>query len=649
MLSRTLLRTQAAVALVALAAGPVLAQADDDAFAKFPPGVTESEYRVRAPGEGEFRGARVQPPSWFVDLPTERRVEVLLYDEGLGAESLTLEGSGATLGGVTRLPNDNYLLAEVLVGENASPGELRFRASGGRSYPWRLERAKRPGTLTPADLVYLIMPDRFANGDTTNDSVEGMTQTGTARDKFLFRHGGDLAGITQRLGYLEGLGVTALWLNPVLENDQPYESYHGYAVTDHYRIDRRLGSLADYQRLVDGAHARGLKVLMDIVPNHVGDEHYLYADMPAADWFHQPEAFVRSNFRIPSVLDPHAAQADRRRMLDGWFDHHMPDLNQGNPHVARYLTQVALWWLGHTGQDGYRVDTYPYSDPDFMADWSEALHAAFPGVSFFGEVWVDGLPNQASFVPGRVGDDEPVAPVRVGANGSVTDFQLKDALLEAMNQSQSWVGGVGKVWLTLTQDYLYDDPNALITFLDNHDLTRLATVVGGDEQRIRSAVTLLLTLRGTPMLTYGTEIAMEGSGGGFGEGGRRDMPGGWTGDAADAFSGRGLSAKQASVQRYVRELATYRKANPGLALGALTHFVPEDGVYVYFRTSPDGQRRWMVAYNGSDAPVRHELARYRGLTAGFVDALPVGGDVAFPVAGALELGAREAVVYELLR
>ena len=612
-------------------------EAADPAFQKFPQGVSESTYAVRVPGEAEFRGARVQPPSWFVDLP-RREVEVLLYDEGIGATTLTLVGDGATLQRTQRLPNDNYLIAHVRIGDGAAPGTLTFRTDDGRSYPWALQRAQRPRPMSPADLVYLVMPDRFANGDPANDSVEGMTQTGTDRDKFLFRHGGDLAGVTQHLDYLADLGVTTLWLNPVLENDQPYESYHGYAVTDHYRIDRRLGELDDYRALVDGAHQRGLKVLMDIVPNHAGDEHFLYADMPAADWFHQPDSFERSNFRIPSLLDPHAAAADQQQMLTGWFDKHMPDFDQDNPQVRTYFEQVALWWIGATGQDGYRVDTYPYSDPEFMAQWSRAIHENFPTVSFFGEVWVDGIANQAAWVPGIDG------PVPVGANGSVTDFQLKDALHEAMHQPYSWVGGVGKLWLTLTQDFLYADPYALVTFLDNHDLTRLATAMGGDRQKIESALTLLLTLRGTPMLYYGTEVALEGSGGGFGEGGRKDMPGGWAGDAVSAFTGSGLTAKQRAILAHTRTLATYRRDHPGLATGAMTHYVPRDGVYAYARTS--GDERWVVVYNSNEAAHTIALDDFPGLVPAGAQ-LQVVAAKQTPSARSLSLGAKEAAVYRV--
>ena len=596
------------------------------------------------PGEGPFLGARVQPPSWFVGLPT-RRVEVLLYDEGLGAESLALEGAGAELVGTQRMPNDNYLLAEVVVDAEAAPTTLTFVASGGRRYPWPLETPRSPSPLSPADLVYLIMPDRFANGDPANDEIAGAQQVGVARDKVFFRHGGDLAGVTAHLDYLAGLGATTLWLNPVLANDQPYESYHGYAVTDHYRVDERLGTGDDYDRLVREAHERGLKVLMDVVPNHVGDRHFLYADAPAPGWFHEPDTFRRSNFRIPSLLDPHAAEADRRAMLDGWFDRHMPDFDQTNPHVRRYLTQVALWWLGHSGHDGYRVDTYPYSDPAFMAEWSAEILANFPGAAFFGEVWVDGQAHQAGFVPGVDG------PVPVGANPAVTDFQLYAALHEALADEPAWVGGVGKLWLTLTQDWLYADPNALVTFLDNHDLTRVATALGGDTTKLKSALTLLLTLRGTPMLYYGTEIGIEGSGGGFGEGGRRDMPGGWPGDRVSAFTGRGLSPDQAALLAHTRALATYRREHPGMALGKLTHFVPDDGVYVYFRTAEDGAR-WMVVYNSNEAAREVRVGRYGEMLEGFATRREVGstavvGARATEAMAPVELSGKEARLFAL--
>ena len=617
----------------------VLAQADD-AFQKFPDGVEESVYAPVPPGQGEFQEARVMPPCWFVDLP-ERRVDVLLYDEGVGGTEVTLEGEGATVLSTGDFPNDNYKRVTLLIDADAAPTTLRLRA-GVKTYPFPLTRAEQPRPMRPSDLVYLIMPDRFANAAPGNDDVAAMSQRGVARDKVLFRHGGDLQGVRAHLDYVDGLGATAIWLNPVLENDQPYESYHGYAVTDHYRVDDRLGGNIAYERLVDEAHERGIKVLMDLVPNHAGDGHFLYADMPSRDWWHLPDSFVRSNFRIPSVLDPHAAAVDERRMLDGWFDHHMPDFNQSNPDVRRYFTQLALWWIGSSGHDGYRVDTYPYSDPAFMAEWSAAIRHNFPTASFFGEVWVDGLPNQAAFVPGFESAVDP------GGNPSVTDFQLKDAIMESLWREQGWVDGVGKLWLTLTQDYLYEDPNALVTFLDNHDLTRLATSLGGDPQQIKSALTLLLTLRGTPMLYYGTEIGLEGSGGGFGEGGRKDMPGGWAGDDVSAFTGVGLTPKQQDLLASTRAMGQFRRANPDYFEGAMTHLVPEDGVYAYVREGAGG-RRLAVVYNSNERAVDAPLARLHTILPEGASWRPALGDdeVMRAVPASVRLGAKEAAVYEV--
>ncbi len=583
-----------------------VAAQEDGRFQKLPDGVEESVYAPVAPGEAEFRGTSVMPPSWFVDLPT-RQVDVLIYDEGVGSQTFQLDGVGAKLLGQSGYANDNYTKLSLLVDASAKPTVLQLRRADGKAYPFALTKARQPSAMRPSDLIYLIMPDRFANGDVRNDDISGMTQRGLDRGKVLFRHGGDLQGITKHLGYISQLGVSALWLNPVLENDQPYESYHGYAATDHYRVDARFGGNAAYQTLIDSAHGRGIKVLMDMVPNHVGDQHFLYADMPDRSWWHLPDSFTRSNFRIPSVLDPHAAPRDQRQMLDGWFDRHMPDFDQNSPDVRRYFTQLALWWVGATGQDGYRVDTYPYSDPAFMAEWSSELKANFPTLSFFGEVWVDGLPNQAAFVPGFETSVEP------GGNTSVTDFQLKDAIMEALSQEQSWAGGVGKLWLTLVQDYLYDDPNALVTFLDNHDLSRLATSLGGDQTKIESAIALLLTLRGTPMLYYGTELALEGSGGGFGEGGRVDMPGGWKGDTVDAFLGKGLSPKQTELLAFTQRLGQYRRANPDLFEGEMMHWVPEDGLYVFSRKGVAG-RRLLVVYNSNAVDKTVGLGRYVGQT-----------------------------------
>ena len=507
--------------------------------------------------------------------------------------------------------NPNYLLANILVdslpfkkgAEGELVSEIQLLSSDGRRFAWPLYRAKRPDPLRPSDLIYLIMPDRFANGDKSNDIVAGMQQKEIDRSKFLFRHGGDLEGVRQNLDYIKDLGVTALWLNPVLENDQPYESYHGYAVTDHYEVDARFGGNDAYFRLVGEAHEKGIKVLMDLVPNHAGDQHFLYTDMPDRSWWHLPDAFQRSNFRIPSVLDPHASEADRKQMLEGWFDHHMPDFNQDSDAVKRYFTQLAIWWVAFSGHDGYRVDTYPYSDPDFMAAWSNELKVNFPDLSFFGEVWVDGLPHQAAFVPGVK------APVDAGANPSVTDFQLYGALHESLHQEQSWVGGVAKLWLTLTQDWMYADPNAQITFLDNHDLSRLATSMNGDETKIKSAISLLLTLRGTPMLYYGTEIGIQGSGGGFGEGGRKDMPGGFGESTANAFTGEGLSAFQQNLLNHVRRLGQYRRDHPDMATGQMTQYVPVDGLYVFSRKGKQNHR-WLVVFNAKNSRSNPSMERF---------------------------------------
>ncbi len=584
------------------------------AFQKFPEGVKESEYAPVAPGQGKFQAEQVMPPSWFVNLPT-RDVDVLIYDEGIGtskASDWRIEGSGVQLLGAEPFPNDNYVKLKLLVEASAKTGAVSI-VNGQRRYAWSLTEARQPKALRPSDLIYLIMPDRFANGDPRNDVVAGMTQHAVDRKKVLFRHGGDLQGATRHLDYLQTLGVTAVWFNPVLENDQPYESYHGYAATDHYQIDPRFGGNTAYQTFIDSAHTRGIKVLMDMVPNHAGDGHFLYADMPSRDWWHLPDSFQRSNFRIPSVLDPHAAPEDARQMMDGWFDRHMPDFNQGNPDVRRYFTQMALWWIGATGQDGYRVDTYPYSDPAFMAEWSTTIKQNFPTAAFFGEVWVDGFPHQAAFVPGF---DAPVEP---GGNPAVTDFQVNWALMEALQRPMGWVEGVGKLWLTLSQDYLYAEPNAQITFLDNHDQSRLATSLGGDENKIKSAISLLLTLRGTPMLYYGTEIGLEGSGGGFGEGGRVDMPGGWSRDVVSVFSARGLSPKRTALLAHTRRLGTFRRDNPDLFEGKMTHYVPENGLYVFFREGEAG-RKLMVVYNSSEDAQALNLNRFASQLKGFAKA-----------------------------
>ena len=593
---------------------------NDDPMQKLPLGTEHSEYVLRSPSGLSEVAPRVEPPNWWTGT-RERKLEVMIYRLNAGNyRTVTVDHPGVTVDYVQPVANPNYLFVGLDIAPATAPGTLALLLLGDGmepiSLPYELLAHPRDSVrrrpLTSADFMYLIMPDRFANGDPENDSVAGMAQQGTNRDKVFFRHGGDLRGIIDKLDYLADLGVTALWLNPVLENDQPYESYHGYAVTDHYRIDRRLGSNEEYRELVTAAHARGIKVIMDVIFNHVGDRHYLIEDLPDTGWIHQWPEYTQTTYRATTLLDPHVSDYDRRRMTDGWFDQHMPDLDQTNPHLANYLIQNSIWWTFYSGQDGFRIDTYAYPDPDFMAEWNRRLLAEFPGLGIFGETWVHGPAVQAWFAGGRGLHDDFDSKLP-----GVTDFQLYYAIHEALASEPGWTDGVLRLYYTLAQDYLYDDADRNVVFLDNHDISRLFTSLDRDLVKMKSALALLMTVRGIPMISYGTELLFEGSGGGFGEGGRIDFPGGFAGDTVDKFDPADRTAAEAEIFDYLRQIARYRRDSPALTTGSLTQFVPIDGIYVYFRESEDNHV--MVLFNGNGtertvtdlAPYAEQLRGYR--------------------------------------
>ena len=544
--------------------------------------------------------------NWWVDM-VDPRVEVLIYDDGVaGLDQATVSHTGVSVEYVKRLANPNYAFVGLRIAPGARASSFRIKLSSSdeaisseASYPFSLQpHPDREGrTLAPLssrDLMYLIMPDRFANGDPGNDKIQTSSDTLVNRDKFLFRHGGDLRGVIDRLDYLEELGVTALWLNPILENDQPYASYHGYAISDHYRVDPRLGTNELYRQLVEAAHARGMKVVMDVIFNHVGDRHYQINDLPSRDWIHQWPTFTKSNFRAATIHDPYATEYDRKQMTEGWFDNHMPDLDQENPHLAKYLIQNSIWWTLYSGQDAFRIDTYTYPDTKFMAEWNRRIREELPHVHVFGETWVPMIGTQAWFV----GGDQVSQAINTNLP-AVTDFQLHDALHEAIQEEPSWRGGVNRLYYTLTQDYLYPNPSKNVIFLDNHDSSRLLSWVGGDTTKAKAALTLLLTTRGIPCLYYGTEAALTGAGGAFGEAGRVDFPGGFPGDELNFFDPDQRSGRL-DIYDHLQQLARYRKSSDALSIGALTQFVPRDGVYIYFRHH--GDEVVMVAYNGNSEP-----------------------------------------------
>jgi neopullulanase len=549
---------------------------------------------------------RVDPPFWWAGMQSTK-LDLILIGAGIERKQASIDYPGIKLLSSQKSEEEGYLFLHLDV-QGALPGRFNILLTEGKTQeivPFELRQrsanAMRQRGIDGTDVIYLIMPDRFANGDPKNDDLKGMHQRGTGRDSILLRHGGDLKGIADHLDFIADLGVTSLWINPVQENNEPKESYHGYAITDHYRIDPRLGDNEGYRKLVDQCHARGLKMIMDMVYNHWGDMHYLNNRLPSPDWVHQQKSFQRTSYRANTLIDPHASEGDSKIFTDGWFDHHMPDLNQKNPDVASYLIQNSIWWIEYANLDAYRIDTWLYSDQDFMRTLLEAIFKEYPSFGVFGETWVQGTALQAFVARNRL-DIKPAALLP-----GVTDFQLYDAINEGLTKKMGWTEGISRMYQTLAEDYLYLDPNQNVLFLDNHDLSRFYAMMGGDLRKFKMGIAWLLTMRGIPQLFYGTEILMNSYAGPDAKV-RIDFPGGWAGDKTNKFIASGRTAQENEAFDYMRTLLKWRKGKQVFRDGKMTHFVPSDGIYVYFRTKAN--ERVMVVMSCNDDPKSLKLDRF---------------------------------------
>lgn len=600
---------------------------------------------------------RVDPMNWWVGMKSPE-LQLVVYGPEIGTSTdVDLDAyPGVALTGTDHPANKNYLLLSLHVSSEAKPGKLKLRFSGGKkkvAYEYELKARRDPKTraqgVTAADVVYLIMPDRFANGDPKNDVVKGTRDEHINRDSLLTRHGGDLAGIRQHLDYFQDLGINTLWMTPVVENDQPRESYHGYAFTDYYRVDPRLGTNQEYIDFVAECHRRGLKVIQDVVLNHAGNGLWLYRDMPDKSWFHQWPEYTRTTYRDPVLVDPHASDADRKQMSDGWFDKHMPDLNQQNPTVARYLTQNALWWIETAGIDGFRLDTYAYSDLAFEKKWGEAVLGEYPTLGMFGETWVQGVVNQAYFAENTLAD--PPHGFKSNLPG-VTDFQLNYAINEALNREPGWTEGILRLYYTLQADFLYKDPLRNCVFLDNHDISRYFSNVGGNVTKYKTALAWMLTTRGIPQLYYGNEIGMKNSTRPDAKNRgdlqvREDFAGGWPGDPRSAFTAAGRTPEENDLYDYTKKLLAYRKTHPEVQTGKLMQFVPQDGQYVYVRYDDAGHAT-LVVMNGTGKEATVKLARFAERTQGYKAGQDVvSGEAVADLNGTLTLPAWGIRVVEL--
>ncbi len=540
--------------------------------------------------------AHVEPPHWYVGMKNPE-VQVLIHGKDIAKASVKLGNTLAVLKEVKKVSNPNYLFLTLSVGKKVGTLPITFsQANQTKTINYELlaksKDKNRIQGFNASDLIYLIMPDRFANAVPENDNVEGMLEKAN-RSELYGRHGGDLQGITNNLSYLKDLGITALWLNPVLENDMPQSSYHGYAITDLYHVDRRFGGNQAYIDFINKAHQLGLKVIQDMVANHIGLHHWLMKDLPEPSWIHQFDSFTRSNYRLATASDPHASESDKMLMEKGWFDTTMPDINQTNPLFAKYLIQNSLWWIEYAGIDGIRMDTYPYNDKNFMAAWAKTLLDEYPTFNIVGEVWIHSVPMESYWLKGTKNRDKHISHLP-----SITDFPLYEAINAALNEPNGWNNGLSRLYHTLAEDFLYENPMENVIFLDNHDVTRFYSVVGEDLNKYKMGVALLMTMRGVPQLYYGTEVLMTGGP----EHGyvRQDFAGGWAGDRVSVFQNLGLTPIQSEALEYLKKLANWRKNKKVIHSGKLTHFIPENDMYVYFRHN-EQEKIMVIVHTGKEA------------------------------------------------
>lgn len=595
---------------------------------------------------------RVEPAFWYTGMK-QTELQIMLYGPNIATAQPTLAVyEGVTLERVVPLESPNYLLIYLRIASSAQPGTLQFTLTQGRkrqalAYELR-QREKAPEErvgFDETDVLYMLMPDRFASGRNQQKPLKGMRPYSVDRTAPSLRHGGDLTGIRQHLDYFNELGVTALWVTPVLENDSPdrdgYSTYHGYATTNYYRVDPRFGTNEEYKQLIDECHQHGLKFVMDMIFNHTGLEHPWNLDRPSKDWFNlQPDsAYLQTSYKLTPVLDPYASKVDLQETVQGWFVPTMPDLNQQNPHVLRYLIQNSKWWIETAGIDGIRMDTYPYADRHAMAQWMEEILTEYPKFNVVGETWVTEPAYTATWQAGS-----PNSAVDSHLP-TVMDFAFFDRLtLAAQEETDGWWSGLNRVYNSFVYDYLYPDPSRVMAFIENHDTDRFLKN-GRDVPMLKQALTLLLTTRRIPQLYYGTEILMNGTKEETDGHVRKDFPGGWAGDERNAFTREGRTAEENEMFDWLRCLLHWRRTSQAMQGGQMVHFCPVEGCYVYARQGVDTEPV-LVVLNGTSEEVNLPLDRYAEIIEGYSMGRDVTTDRLIPLRGTLTLQPRESLVLE---
>ena len=551
---------------------------------------------------------RVEPMNWWTGMKNPG-LQLLVHGNGIGETVPSIQYPGVRIIKTHKADSKNYLFLDLEISKSAKPGTfpILFKKQGklvesfNYSLKERSAETREQQGFSASDVIYLITPDRFANGSTANDAVASMRETTVKREDDYGRHGGDLRGIIQNLDYIASMGYTAIWMTPVLENDMRSSSYHGYAITDHYKVDPRFGTMDEYRELANKARQKGIKMVFDAVANHTGSEYWWMRDLPFRNWINYPDSMLNTNHRRTVNQDLYAAEADRQLMVRGWFVRSMPDMNQENPFVENYLIQNNIWWIEELGLGGIRQDTYPYSEKKFLANWTCRITNEYPGFAIVAEEWTTNPLLVAYWQQGK--------NKTTGCLKSTMDFPLQAALVQALTEPEAWDKGIVKLYESLSNDFVYASPKDLLVFGDNHDMDRLFTQLKNDPALQQMALAFLLTVRGIPQIYYGTEILLHNTGKPGDHGRiRSEFPGTWPGDTVNGFTGEGLNSDQLAMQDYTRKLLNWRKNKKTIHNGNTRHFAPDNGAYVYFRY--DKADTVMVVMNKTAEPVILNLARF---------------------------------------
>lgn len=593
----------------------------------------------------------IEPGNWYVGMKNSS-LQLMVYGKNIRDSRVSVDYPGVKIDSLVRLDSPNYLFVYLNL-SGAKPGNMVLNIDGKKvNYPLKartMSGDKRIG-FDNSDVLYMLMPDRFASGRNITKPMKGLNPYVVDRSKPSLRHGGDLEGVRQHLDYFNQLGVTALWFTPVLENNSPdmnsQSTYHGYATTNYYRVDPRFGTNEDYARLVAEAHAKGLKVVMDMIFNHCGYDHPWVKDMPSKDWFNTPEwmkkgdnYYLQTSYKLTPVLDPYASKVDKRETVDGWFVRSMPDLNQKNPHVMTYLIQNSEWWIETIGIDGIRMDTYPYADRKAMSQWMKILNEEYPNFNTVGETWVTEPAYTAAWQK-----DSKLSKVNSYLK-TVMDFSFYDKInLAKHEETDAWWKGLNRIYNSLCYDYLYENPSSVMAFIENHDTDRFLEN-GKDTLALKQALTLLLTINRIPQLYYGTEVLMNGTKEVTDGNVRRDFPGGFAGDKHNAFTAEGRTKAENAMFNWLSKLLKWRRNNMVITKGKQIQFIPYKGVYVIARQWND--QTILTILNGTSQAVTLPLDRYAEVIGNHQEAKDVISGRKVKLGSELQLKARDTKVIEL--